>query len=129
MLEVSKRTAPHAVGFFSTELVDLALRGLASMYDERQKLFSYRIWQGCRTAMPLIWSIPYTAIALLGLTRAQQCGWHDIPVDQAGTLHSLVRLIDNVQRPGDLGLILWADAAPGSRRHTMRERIGYGLAM
>lgn len=110
MIEVQKQTAPIASESFSTELVSLALHGLVPLYDDRQKLFAYRIQQGHRTPMPLAWSITYTAIALLGLTKARQQDWHEIPVDEAETLQSLVLHMDRVARLGDLGLILWADA-------------------
>ena len=104
------QTEPIAAQSFSTKLVSLALRGLMPLYDDQQKLFAYRIQEGQRRPMPLAWSITYTAITLLGLIKARQHDRGEIPIDEAETLHSLVRQIDRVGRPGDLGLVLWAGA-------------------
>lgn len=104
------QSEPLAVETLQMKLVNLALCGLAPLYDDRQKLFAYRITPGQRTPMPLAWSITYTAITLLGLIKALHNGWQEIPVDVTETLDSLVTHIDRVARPGDLGLILWADA-------------------
>lgn len=98
-------------GSFLTEFVSMALRGLATLYDEQQKLFTYRIQQGHLTMMPLTWSIAYTAMTLIGLIKASQHDWNEFFfIDEAETLQALVRELDRVGRLGDLGLILWADA-------------------
>lgn len=110
MTEMQMQATPPTGAAFLTKLVNLALAGLATLYDDRQKLFAYRIQHGHRTPMPLAWSTTHTAITVLGLIRARQHGWHEIPVDEAETLESLVLQTDKTARAGDLGLMLWADA-------------------
>lgn len=111
-------------GTFFTKLINLALRGLAPLYDDRQQLFAYQIQRGQKTPMPLAWSLTYTAITLIGLIKARQHGWREIPLDELAVLQSLVRQPDGLTRPGDLGLILWADAQCGGfHRETLLEAV------
>jgi hypothetical protein len=93
-------------------LVELALQGLADLYDEEQALFAFYVKGGRRVPMPLGWSICYTAIVLLGLNRARPNGWQDTSIsrDISKALESLVGNSKRAQRFGHLGLIQWVNA-------------------
>lgn len=110
MIERQAQIIPSEIDQLSTKLVRLALQGLPPLYDEQQKLFVYKMDQGQRVATPLASTITYTAITLLGLRRARQGGWNGVAINEAETLEALVQYVEKIPRPGDLGLILWADA-------------------
>lgn len=105
---------------FLRHLIELAIHGLASLYDDRKKLFIDRIQDGIPSTMPQAWSVRYSAIALLGVLRARQHGWDSIPIDEGEILQSVVEQIDQSTRVGDLGLMLWADSqCEGRYRDTL----------
>jgi hypothetical protein len=91
----------------------MAVRGLAELYDPQSHLFAYQIKAGGRIKTHVHQTFVYSAITALGLHRARQCGWTDIPADEARVVAATVELIDQRQRPGDIGLLLWADAKIG----------------
>jgi hypothetical protein len=65
--------------------------------------------------MPDSWVITYSAITLLGLLKTRQAHL-DVPwFDETGTMGALVQSIEGDFKPGDLGLILWADAKGGGK--------------
>lgn len=96
----------------SASLVELSLQGLASLYDEEQGLFAFYVRQGQRVPMPVSWSICYTAMALLGINKAQRNGWNGAStlIDERKALRSLVANWQRVKQIGHLGLIQWANA-------------------
>lgn len=101
-------------------LVELALSGLAALYDDQQKLFAYQILDGQRVQMPLHRSVLYTAMSLLGLMKARQYGWEETGIDLEQSLESLVAHRDDIGRRGEIGVLLWADAYHGgSYRHML----------
>lgn len=95
---------------YYSKLINLAIRGLEPLYDDHQKLFTHKIAQKQLTPEDFHSSITYTAITILGLIRARKNGWGDISINETEALHALVNRINEVPRPGDLGLILWADS-------------------
>ncbi len=98
-----------------TRLVELALVGLAALYDETQNLFAYQILDGQRVLMPLHRSVLYTAMSALGLMKARQYGWEDPGIDLDQTLESLAAHRHDIGRRGEAGVLLWADAYHGGQ--------------
>jgi hypothetical protein len=96
-----------------SDLVPMALRGLAELYDPQSHLFVYQIKDGLRIRTHVHQTFVYSAITALGLRRSRQHGWKDIPADETQVIAATVKLIDQRQRPGDIGLLLWADAIVG----------------
>jgi hypothetical protein len=87
-------------------LTELAVRGLAFMYDPERKLFCHRLRQSNGSLVREGISQRYTTISLLGLQRLQVSGIRSA-IDIAATLDTLLkdpRWINNV---GDLGLLVW----------------------
>jgi len=91
-------------------LIKLAFESLDKLYSKELRLFTHYIRQGQLTAMPLPWSITYTAITLLSLIKARQFGWPEHFGNETLILLALVQYINHGMRFGDLGLILWANA-------------------
>ena len=96
------------------ELLALAFEGLKPLYDSQQKLYTYQVRDGRRVSMPLAWSVVYTAINLIGLSAARSHGHQEASPALNEDLESVVAHSCDTRRFGDLGLILWADAALGS---------------
>jgi len=96
------------------KLVELALNGVRLLYDQQEKFFIYYMLNGARVKMPRSWAITYSAICLLGLMEAKQSGWDVNWFSAEETMQGLIQSLD-VARPGDLGLILWADAKSGGQ--------------
>jgi hypothetical protein len=107
-------------------LIKLSFKGLASLFDEDQALFTYYIKDGKKKPMPLSWSICYTAITLLGVNKAYVNGWEEVSfVDPKKSLNSLVRNWERAQELGHLGLIQWANAeCKGEYSQTITNEIG-----
>jgi hypothetical protein len=97
------------------ELLALALEGLKPLYNSQQKLYTYRMWGGHLTAMPLAWSVVYTAINLIGLSAVRTHGCQEALTTWSEDLESVVKHSSDTRRFGDIGLILWADATQGSQ--------------
>ena len=94
-----------------SQLVDLSLKGLTSLFDGEQGLFALYIKDGERFRMPLSWSMCYTAISLLGLNkirRKESQEW--MAINQEKALSSLVGNWKRTNTFGHLGLIQWANA-------------------
>src|SRR5690348_790737 len=123
MLEQDTKTksrstsTPEVTTVSTSQLIELAIDSLATLYDDRQKLFAYQVRSGQHALMPLEQSITYTAITLLGVMKARQKGWPGVVGDNSETMDALVSNIGKVARPGDVGLILWADAHSGQKWH------------
>jgi hypothetical protein len=95
-------------------LCDLALEGLAPMFDIEANLFCYR---RKKTAAGMVndgVSHRYTVITLLGLLEAEASGMRS-PVAWQGVLERLLESLDWVGGVGDLGLLLWLCAAAGPK--------------
>jgi len=92
-----------------THLVELAIRGLESMYDEEKQLFCHRLKQTPSGNIREGISQRYTVMTLLGLLRAESAGYRS-PVDIYATIDALYRNTEWVDNIGDLGLLLWLSA-------------------
>jgi hypothetical protein len=98
-----------------SSLLPLAVRGLASMYDERRRLFCYRLKKtGSGVALEGI-SYRYTMMSLLGLIRARSAGL-PCPIDVEASVEQLLRDTSWVDNIGDLGLLLWL-CSDSSEKH------------
>ncbi len=94
-----------------TSLIELSLKGLVDLYDEKQGLFAYYVRNGRKKPMPLGWSICYTAITLLGLHKVHPNQLNTLSaINQRESLRSLIANWKNAERFGHLGLIQWANA-------------------
>jgi hypothetical protein len=90
------------------KLCDVALAGLANMIDPASGLFVQRV--DGDDAVPSGASLRYTAIALLGLERAERAGYA-IPVDVGKLYEAVGATVAGAEDLGDVGLVLWASAA------------------
>jgi hypothetical protein len=104
----SKITRPEEI----RALVELAGRSLPRMQLE-DGMFCFEVRRG--EAVPVGRSIRYTAMTLIGLTRAEVAGY-DHGLDLAA-VHRLLRSAaeDPALRPGDLGVLMWVDAVRSER--------------
>jgi hypothetical protein len=110
----------------TSQLVELALRGLESMYDSEKGLFCHRL---CKTSDGMVRegiSQRYTIMTLLGLLRAQSAGLKS-PVDVEATVERLLDDTTWVNNIGDLGLLLWLCAAT-SRKNLRRCNAAFDLS-
>ena len=98
----------------ASELLTLALEGMAPLYNSQQKLYTYRVRDGYLETMPLAWSVVYTAINLIGLSAVRTHHCQEAPQNLNEDLEFVVAHSSDTIRFGDLGLILWADATQGS---------------
>jgi hypothetical protein len=90
------------------KLCDVAVAGLAKMLDPATGLFVSRV-EG-DDAIPLGASLRYTAIALLGLERAERAGF-SIGLDVGKVYEAVGATLAGADDVGDVGLVLWASAA------------------
>jgi hypothetical protein len=90
-------------------LVDTAARGLPRMYDHQSGLFCYSLERTGQGLSPRGSSPRYTLIALLGLNRLNGA---DTPafLDVPSALKRVMREHGQVDKLGNLGLLLWACA-------------------
>ncbi len=88
------------------EMCLLAGRGLEQMFDRASQLFCYRLRRTQRGLVLEGLSPRYTVISLLGLQRWAATG-HSSPVAVESTLAHLLHRMKEVNRLGDLGLLLW----------------------
>ena len=91
------------------ELISLATRGLAAMFDEGSQLFCHRLLRTERGIVCEGLSPRYTIMALLGLKELERAGM-DSPFDTGGLYASLLRDTNWIQGVGDLGLLIWLTA-------------------
>lgn len=96
----------RSTGSRVAELLELAIRGLASMYDADRRLFCYRVRQSASGLIREGVSQRYTLITLLGLRRAEAAGFRS-PVNIDAILDSLFSSTAWIDNLGDLGLLLW----------------------
>jgi hypothetical protein len=102
---------PNSSNSQIASLIELSVKGLISLYDEKQGLFAFYIKDNRKIPMPLGWSICYTAITLLGLHKVHPSQLNTLGViNQQKSLHSLVANWKNADKFGHLGLIQWANA-------------------
>lgn len=103
--------SPNADSSRITSLVELSVKGLVDLYDEKQGLFAFYVKDGRKIPMPLGWSICYTAITLLGLHKVHPNQLSTLnAINQRESLHSLITNWRNAEKFGHLGLIQWANA-------------------
>lgn len=94
-------------------LVELAVHGLAELYDPQSRLFSYQFANDGRRETHVHQTFVYSAITALGLHQARLHDCGELPADEPDVIAATVNLIDQRRRPGDIGLLLWADAKVG----------------
>lgn len=87
-------------------MVELAVKGLASMYEKDKNLFCLRISQHKNTLLRQGLSLRYTLICLLGLHRANNLGVGS-PFSISGIFKGLKSIVSGANNIGDLGLYLW----------------------
>jgi hypothetical protein len=90
------------------KLCDVALAGLATMVDPATGLLVTRV--DGDDATPSGASLRYTAIALLGLERAERAGY-SIGLDVGKLYEAVGATLAGAENAGDLGLVLWASAS------------------
>jgi hypothetical protein len=96
------------------QLVDLAIRGLGTMYDEEKGLFCHRLKQTPTGNIREGISQRYTVMTLLGLLRAKSAGYQS-PVDIDATIDALYTNTEWVDNIGDVGLLLWLSSVSSRR--------------
>jgi len=87
-------------------IIDLAVKGLANMFDEEKRLFCYRMRQTSDGIVREGVSRRYTIISLIGLHRYEAQGGQS-PIDIQATLAVLLEDTEQIDNIGDLGLLLW----------------------
>jgi hypothetical protein len=94
-------------------LVELAVRGLPQMLDQRAGMFCYKMKKAGDGLVQEGLSPRYTAMTLMGLHRLGQSG-HPAPLDVKPVLEGLLTNTNWVENIGDAGLMLWlaAQVAP-----------------
>jgi hypothetical protein len=93
----------------TSQLIELAMRGLQSMYDSEKGFFCHRLHKTSSSVTREGISHRYTAMTLLGLLRAQSAGL-SIPIDIEAMVDRLLGETSWVDNIGDLGLLLWLSA-------------------
>lgn len=96
-------------------LVELAMKGLGSMYDSEKGLFCHRLLKTRQGMMREGISQRYTMMTLLGLLRAETTGLRS-SVDIEATVDRLFENTAWLNNIGDLGLLLWLCAATSPQR-------------
>jgi hypothetical protein len=93
--------------------VELAVRGLPQMFDQRTGMFCYKLKKAADGLVQEGLSPRYTAMTLMGLHRLEQSGVPS-PVNVKPVVECLLSNADWADNVGDLGLILWlaAQVAP-----------------
>jgi len=110
-------------------LMDLSIRELVRMFDEKTKLFCFKLNGTSGELVREGQSARYTAITLMGLHRLEQRGLQS-PIEIMPALEGLLRNTEWVNNIGDLGLLVWLCAlvAPERLEH-VDERLGTRNAM
>jgi len=96
-------------------LINLAVNGLARMFDANSRLFCYRMKKTDRGMMNEGLSLRYTVISLLGLHRYELQG-NTSPIHVQTTLQGLFDRRQEIDNLGDLGLLLWLGALASPQR-------------
>ena len=92
------------------ELISLAVRGLAAMFDEDKQLFCHRLSRSQGGFVREGVSPRYTIMTLLGLRELELAGLGS-PFDTQAIYASLIRDVSWIQGAGDLGLLIWLTAS------------------
>ena len=90
-------------------LVELAVRGLPQMFDQRAGMFCHKMKKVADGLVQEGLSPRYTAMTLMGLHRLEQSGTPS-PVDVRQFTESLLSNSDWLDNIGDMGLMLWLAA-------------------
>jgi hypothetical protein len=109
-----------------SHLLELAIKGLESMYDPEKRLFCHRLQKTSSGLKRKGISHRYTIMTLLGFLRAESAGLR-APIDIEAAVDRLTddpAWLDNI---GDLGLLLWLCAA-ASQKHLERFHARFDLA-
>jgi hypothetical protein len=96
-------------------LVELAMKGLESMYDSEKGLFCHRLLKTPQGMVREGISQRYTMMTLLGLLRAETAGLRS-SLDIESTVDRLFENTAWLNDVGDLGLLLWLCAATSPQR-------------
>lgn len=110
-----QNTATAAPASRTSHLVELALRGLAAMYDPEKRLFCHRLVKTPRGMVREGLSPRYTTMTVLGLLRAKAAGLQS-SIDIEATVNQLLEDTTWVDNIGDLGLLLWLCAVSSPER-------------
>lgn len=86
--------------------MDLASKGLATMFDAEKRLFCYRVRRDSDGLVKEGLSRRYTIISLLGLRKLEVQGGRS-PINIENTLAILIGNIGDINNIGDLGLLMW----------------------
>jgi hypothetical protein len=89
--------------------VDLAVRGLVPMFDQRKQLFCFTLKKTDDGMVREGLSPRYTMMTLMGLHRLEESG-ETSPIEIAPVLKALLANLDWVEDIGDLGVLLWTCA-------------------
>jgi hypothetical protein len=122
MIDTMIRQAPREVGKRDIpELCDLAVRGLASMFDAKEQLFCHRLVGTPGRLVREGVSPRYTAMTLLGLRELESVGV-ECSFDTRGCYESLLRAREWIRGVGELGLLIWMTASfdPDRLEHVLR---------
>ncbi|MGB8887767.1 MAG: hypothetical protein WCC87_13650 [Candidatus Korobacteraceae bacterium] len=93
-------------GTDTSQLCELAVKGLVSMFDAERQLFCFRLRRTPHGLVREELSHRYTIIALLGLHQLEAAGLRS-PIDIRAVLDSLLRDYAWIDNLGDAGLLLW----------------------
>jgi hypothetical protein len=112
--QISRIPAPSRPSTISPsnvpELISLAVRGLAAMFDNEKQLFCHRLLRREGGLVREGLSPRYTIMTLLGLRELELAGL-DSPFDTQAIYASLIRDTNWIQGAGDLGLLIWLTAS------------------
>lgn len=87
-------------------LIQIAVNGLAKMFDEGKGLFCYAVRRTDNGLCNEGVSMRYTIISLLGLHRFELQGGRS-PIDIESRLACLLENVDAIDNLGDIGLLIW----------------------
>jgi len=110
-------------------LLRLATAGLGTMFDERSRLFCFKLKEATNGLIQEGQSARYSVITLLGLHRLEESGGRS-PIVLMPVLEGLARKTEWVDNVGDLGLLVWlcAQVAP-EQLHCIDDRLGLKNAL
>ncbi len=94
----------------TSELIELALRGLPSMFDRKTHLFCYRVYRKRSTLVREGISQRYTIMTLLGLHQLSRVG-QTLPFNAEDVFSALISSTNWIRNVGDLGLLMWLVAS------------------
>ncbi len=98
------------------DLVQLAMRGLQTMFDPESGLFCFTLRRTSEGPQREGTSHRYTMMSVLGLHRLELCGGQASPIVLAGVCERLLSNLNWLTNAGDLGLLLWTCALVSPHR-------------